>query len=46
MTAAEVVELRRLLVLMRIDHARGDRKEVAAGIESAIALLNGEKSNG
>ena len=41
MTATEVVELRRLLVLMRIDHKLGDRAAVAKAIEQAIALLDG-----
>lgn len=41
MTATEVVELRRLLVLMRIDHKLGDRAQVAKAIEEAIALIDG-----
>lgn len=41
MTATEVVELRRLLVLMRIDLKLGNRAEVEKAIEEAIAVIDG-----
>jgi hypothetical protein len=41
MSATELVELRRLLVLMRIDHKLGDRAQVEKAIEQAIAVIDG-----
>ncbi len=41
MNATELVELRRLLVLMRIDHKLGDRAQVEKAIEQAIAVIDG-----
>jgi hypothetical protein len=41
MSATELLELRRLLVLMRIDHKLGDRAQVEKAIEQAIAVIDG-----
>ena len=46
MTPQERVELRRLLVLMRIDHKLGDRAAVEKAIEEAIAVIDGVVSHG